>query len=304
MKSLKSLAFLGILLIAIGLNACTQKPPETICFGLIADIQYCDCETRGSRFYQNSLTKLDICIADLNQRKVQFTVNLGDLVDRNTPDNLEAVLIHLNKLDNKVYNTTGNHDYGGITDNEILYTQLGMPASYYSFKQGKWRFIMLNTNEVASYANIAGTPLESELEVMKEQITLSDRKNGASYNGGISREQMDWLRDELESAQKKKENVVVFSHHPLYAAPGLTALNDLEILKVLSSFPCVKVGISGHHHPGDFGTYKNIPFITTEGMIETENDNAYGIVEITADQIILTGKGRTRSYTLPITKTL
>lgn len=299
MKNLKPLAFLAIFFLAIGLTTC-MKQPKTIRFGLIADIQYCDCETRGTRFYRNSLFKLDSCVADFNKEKVQFTVNLGDLVDRETPNNLEAILIRLNRLNNKVYNTTGNHDYDGITDNNALYNQLGMPASYYSFKQGEWRFIMLNTNEVASYANITGTPLEAELEAMKEQITLSGRKNGASYNGGISRKQLDWLRQELESAEKKKEKVIIFSHHPLYAAPGLTALNDLEILEVLSSFSCVKAGISGHHHPGDFGTYNNIPFITTEGMIETENENAYGIVEITTDQITLTGKGRTKSYTLPL----
>jgi len=299
MKNLKSLAFLGVLAICFSLTTCMQKP-KTIRFGLIADIQYCDCETRGSRFYRNSLIKLDSCIDFLNQEKVQFTVNLGDLVDRDTPDNLEAILVRLDRLNNKVYNTTGNHDYGGITDNETLYTQLGMPASYYSFQKGKWRFIMLNTNEVASYANITGTPLEAELAALTEAITLSGRVNGASYNGGISRRQLEWLHNELESAEKKKEKVIILSHHPLYAAPGLTALNDLEILEVLASFPCVKAGISGHHHPGDFGIYKDIPFITTQGMIETKKENAYGIVELTADQIILTGYGRTKSHTLPV----
>lgn len=45
-----------------------------------------------------------------------------------------------------------------------------MPSEYYSFKKGDWVFIMLNTNEIASYANIAGTPKENEWNRMQEQI--------------------------------------------------------------------------------------------------------------------------------------
>lgn len=298
MKRLVSL--LNALLFCLLLSACTSKETQTIRIGIIADIQYCDCETKGSRFYRNSLSKLEAAVNDLNQEDVHFTVNLGDLVDRDTPDNLDEVLTRLEKLENGVYHTTGNHDYNGVYDNEVLYKQLGMPSSYYSFTNGDWRFVMLNTNEVASYANVGGTPLEAELNAMMEQIRESGGKNGASYNGGISKKQLAWLKQELENAQKKNEKVIVFSHHPLYASPGLTALNDQEILDVLSAYSCVKAGICGHHHPGDFGTYEGIPFITTEGMIETESSNAYGVLKLTKKQIILTGKGRTKSYTLKI----
>lgn len=300
MRNLNRFAFMSVLVGCLSFTMCAQKQAKNIRFGLIADIQYCDCETRGNRFYRNSLEKLNTCVDDFNKEDLAFVINLGDLVDRDTEKSLDTILSILDKSDAEVYNTTGNHDYDGVTDNEVLYTRLGMPSSYYSFIREDWRFIMLNTNEVASYANVTGTPLEEELENMMEQIRLTARKNGASYNGGVSKKQLDWLKQELVTAEEQKEKVIIFSHHPLYAAPGLTALNDLEILGVLSSFSCVKAGISGHHHPGDFGTYNDIPFITTEGMIETEEENAYGIVEITDNQIILTGKGRTKSYTLPI----
>lgn len=299
MKQINLLSVSAVLLVLI-FGACNPQKDAVIRVGIIADIQYCDCETRGTRFYRNSLLKLEQCVEDLNRRQVDFSVNLGDLVDRDTENNMGAILTRLDKLDSKVYNTTGNHDYEGVEDNKALYKQLGMPDTYYSFAKGKWRFVMLNTNEVASYANVEGTILETELEEMQKAIAESGRKNGASYNGGISKKQLDWLRQELEAAQKNKEKVIILSHHPLYAASGLTALNDLEIIEMLSAYPCVKAAISGHHHPGDFGTYKNIPFITTEGMIETESENAYGVLELMDHQIILTGEGRTKSYTLPI----
>lgn len=271
-------------------------------FGVLADVQYCDCETRGNRFYRNSLSKLEACVTDLNRENVQFTVALGDLSDRETNRHLPAVLQVLETLKQPVYHTPGNHDYGGITDNEALYRQLGMPSSYYSFTREGWRFILLNTNEISTYSNISGTEKEAELQSMWKRIEESGRSNRETYNGGIGREQLKWLKEELDTARQNHESVLLFSHHPLYAAPGLTALNDLEILELITGYACVKGVISGHHHPGDYGEYKGIPFIVTEGMIETEAENAYGIVDIYKDRLQFTGKGRSRSHTIPLSE--
>lgn len=46
--------------------------------GLIADIQYGDCETSGSRFYRSSINKLRDAVKEINGNNVSFTVNLGD----------------------------------------------------------------------------------------------------------------------------------------------------------------------------------------------------------------------------------
>lgn len=295
MKNSNRAYILAILLLFSYFNFLkSQEENPLIRFGLIADIQYCDCEPRINRFYRQSLEKLDTCIADLNSKNVQFTVNLGDLIDR-APEDLTPILLRLNKLNKKVYNTTGNHDYHGFTDNKVLYKRLNMPADYYAFKKKGWRFIVLNTNDIASYSKIKGTPKEEELTCMHKRILSENRKNGQEWNGGIGKKQMDWLQTQLDNAQKKNENVIIFTHHPIYAAEGLTALNDHEILDLLTQYSCIKVIFSGHHHEGAFGEYKNIPFVTIEGMVETET-NAYGIVDIYSDKIILTGKGRSRSY--------
>jgi hypothetical protein len=49
--------------------AAAQRIRPVIRFGIISDIQYCDCETGGSRYYRNSLHKLA-----LNDREVLSTV--------------------------------------------------------------------------------------------------------------------------------------------------------------------------------------------------------------------------------------
>lgn len=296
MTGFRRLVVLSIMyLFCLRNQAYGQDAVPLIRVGIIADIQYGDLEAKGTRFYRNSLGKLESCIADLNRREVHFTLNLGDLTDRN-PADLQPVVDRLKALDRRVYNITGNHDYVGVSNNKALYGQLDMPGGYYAFKQGKWLFVMLNTNEVASYANIAGTSKQKELEKMLERIRQDGRSNDKDWNGGVSARQMKWLRKLLGKAEKKQENVLVFSHHPLYPAKEFTALNDKEILQTLSGFSCVKGVISGHHHVGAFDTWQKIPCITTEGMIETEDTNAYAVLDIYEDRFVLTGIGRSRSY--------
>ncbi|MCD2421174.1 metallophosphoesterase [Niabella pedocola] len=296
MKKNRAIWLLCILMLSIHLTH-GQAGGSGIRFGLIADIQYGDCDTRGTRFYRNSLKKLEDCIDTLNHQQVAFSINLGDITDRN-PQDLEPVLQRLKKLKRQLYTTPGNHDYKGVADNKTLYKKLHMPGEYYSFKKGNWRFVMLNTNEVAAYSNVTGTWKEKELSNMMERIRADKAHNGAEYNGGISSAQFSWLKSILQTAQKKGERVLIFSHHPFSCADGLTALNDKEVVSLLSGYSCVKAVIAGHHHTGAFCYEGKIPFIVTEGMIETEHANAFGIIELTDGELILRGYGRTRSYKL------
>ncbi len=250
--------------------------------GLVADIQYADCDAAGNRYYRSSLEKLEQAVEELNREGVAFTVNLGDLVDRDTEQNLGPVMERLGELDAPVYNITGNHDYGGVTDNEALYRRMGMrgEGGYYSVREAGWRFVMLNTNE-----------------------REPDMPPGASYNGGVGREQMEWLEGELGEAREEEENVLVFSHHPLYGVRGLMALNHEAVAEMLAEYnDVVRGAIAGHHHAGAYGEWGGIPFITVEGMVETEGENAFSVVSVYGNKIEVEGRERAKSYTIQWSK--
>ena len=265
--------------------------------GLIADPQYADKDAHGSRFYRNSLDKLDSAIAAINAEEVDFTVILGDLVDVG-PKDLAPVLERLDKLGKPYYTILGNHDYVDVEDGAALYKIYKMPSSYYTVEQGDWLFILLNTNELAEYATTAGSAQRDEWQTLSNELKAAKRSNNQPWNGGISSEQLKWMERQLEKAQSTRKKVIVFTHHPLYPENGLETLNNREILALIEKYPSVKAVISGHHHQGNFATYKNIPMITLEGMVETSNQNAYGLLELGEYQLYIRGEGRLTSRAL------
>ncbi len=274
-----------------------QQSIPVLRFGVIADIQYADKDDHGSRFYRKSLEKMENCIANLNQEKLAFNVVFGDLVDQG-PKDLPPVIELLNTLKANYQNVLGNHDYVNVNDREQIYQQFNMPSPYYAFEKANWMFIVLNTNEVSEYGSNIDSPFRKEWEELANSLKKDGRKNMLPWNGGISSIQLTWLENKLKKAQENKQNVLVFSHHPLFPETGYEALNNREILNVLDKYNHVKGIISGHHHTGNFAYYHKIPSITLEGMVETASENAYGVIELYHNKIVLIGQGRMTSRTL------
>lgn len=300
MKNIKLYCLIILVaLFSISTEAAERGESPLLQFGLVADIQYADCDPVESRYYRNSLSKLGESIEYFNREGVEFIVNLGDIVDRDFRD-LDAVVSHLDRADSRVYNTTGNHDYSGVTDNRELYKKLGMPHDYYSFESEGWLFVMLNTNEIATYSNIEGSDKEEELTAVLESLKSEGAPQGEVWNGGVSREQLEWFDALLAEAEREGKRVVVFTHHPLYPLHDAVALNSADILNVMERYSVVKALFSGHVHSGGFALYKDIPLIIVEGMLETESANAFGIVKLYDDRIVIEGRGRLTSRILPL----
>lgn len=261
---------------------------------LIADPQYADKDTHGSRYYRNSLAKLDSAVSAINAQEVDFTITLGDLVDMG-PKDLPPVLQRLDKLHMPVYNIMGNHDFVDVEDPTELYKYYRMPKPYYTVAKGEWLFILLNTNELASYASREGSSERHAWQSLSEGLQKANRKNNQAWNGGLGLRQLKWLEKQLRRAKSKGKKVIIITHHPLFPENGLEALNNREILSIIDRYPVVKAVFSGHHHPGNFASYKGIPMFTLEGMIETADQNAFGILELNENQLILHGVGRMAS---------
>lgn len=291
---------LSLYFLFIGMALIPGKNQNTgIKFGLFADSQYCNCDAAGSRFYRNSIAKLKECISNFNlEAKLKFVVGLGDLIDRDIAsfDSLHNVLETSSK---KIYHLTGNHDYEvEAAQRNKVSAKLGLKRTYYEFSIGKWRFVFLDGNEITLKS---GDPaIVAEASVMLENLKAAGKPNAYEWNGGISREQLQWLNKVLETADRKNQNTILFCHYPLLPYEAHALWNHEEVLEMIEEHKSVKAYFNGHNHAGNYLLRNGIHFITFKGMVETENENAYALVTLKADRIIVEGYGREPSRELMI----
>jgi len=233
-------------------------------------------------------------------QKVDFIINGGDCI----MDSLEAdktktqtqwdlyksILKKNNSL--PVYHTIGNHDVWGWfikqdrPEADKLYGKvwavetLEMKKRFYSFSQGKWHFIVLDSTQL----NPAG-----------------------GYIGKIDEEQMAWLQSELAAVPADKF-ICIVSHIPILSiCAGLffdknEANGDLKIQrnlmhsdfltlkKIFVKYPNIKVCLSGHIHLQDEVDYLGIKYYCNGAISGNwwsgafqEFDPAYAVIELFDD---------------------
>lgn len=259
--------------------------------GVFADCQYCDCETAGTRFYRNSLQKLDDCINQFNTNKeLDFVVGLGDLIDRNILS-FDSVNSILSKSKKAVYHVIGNHD---LSVEKSLFEnvpeKLNLHKTWYSVTKKGWRFIFLNGNDITYHSN--NKEIVKEAEKISSKLKNEGKPNYHDWNGGIGSTQMKWLEEELQNASDKKQKVAVFCHYPILPFEAHALWNSEEVLAILSKFSCVKVYLNGHNHAGNYVFQNGIHFVNLKGMVETETENAFSEITFSDEKIEIEGFGR------------
>jgi manganese-dependent ADP-ribose/CDP-alcohol diphosphatase len=273
----------------------SQKP--LFSFGIISDVQYCDCEPEGNRFYRLSASRLREAVNTFRTDSVSFIVNLGDLIDRGY-ESYKPVLDMLDSSGLQVYHLKGNHDYS-VDNRYKKHLPLPIPdkTGYYSFKHGNFRFIALDGNEVSIYAATSKAAIkkaESYISLLKDSGSL----NAINWNGGISSRQLAWLKVQLDEATANNENVFILCHFPLYPENIHNLLNYKEVNSLLGNYNIIIACFSGHNHSGNYGNFNMIHFVTMKGMVDSNNKTSYAIVEVYDNKIWIKGAGREKSQIL------
>ncbi len=291
-KHLLTLIFLWLI------TSFSLSAQEPVKIGVFADCQYCDCDPNAgmNRYYRNSLKKMEDCIATYNSDKeIRFVVGLGDLIDRDFAS-FEPVNNILDKSKRRVYHVTGNHDLE--VEKPMLHLvprKLGMKHTYYTVRRDNWQFIFLDGNEITTKSN--DPEIVEQANAWMKKLKEEGKRNGQTYNGGISEKQFQWLEEQLKTAEKKNRNVILFCHFPLLPATAEVLWNAEEVIPVLEKYSCVKAWINGHNHAGNYAEQNGIHYINLKGMVDTEDQTAYSIIQFSDDKIEIKGFGREESQT-------
>ena len=240
-------------------------------FGIVTDAHYADAAPQGSRHYGESVAKMAECVKLMNDKKVDFLVELGDFKDQGKPVSEKDTLKYLKTIEKIFgqfkgprYHVLGNHDADSISKEQFLArvenTGIERKSKYYSFDSNKWHFVVLDANYKADGSDY-------------------DHGNFNWTDTNISREELDWLKEDLVSTSKP---VIVFIHQQLDGKGSHYVKNAAEVRLILQESKRVLAVFQGHNHAGHYSHIENIHYYTLKAMIEGAGDknNSYAIVEV------------------------
>ena len=264
--------------------------------GLIADIQYCNCATEGSRNYRNSVEKLEEAIKTINHETVNFTVEVGDLIDRDF-DSFTPMCQQMNTLTAKWIFIPGNHDFN-VADSlkEKVWKMIPAKKGYGSETIGNVRLIYLNGFENSIVAWPKGTAEHKENKARLDKLGKEKAKNASDWNGGLGKKQLEWIKDQVEKANTAHQKLVVFGHQPIIPGDEHSLWDSKKLIRILAGYQHQVLYLCGHKHSGGDHTIGNIRVLNLKGMIE-QPVSSFGILSIYSDRYELKGFGNQWSTT-------
>ncbi|MCX6246133.1 MAG: metallophosphoesterase [Bacteroidetes bacterium] len=285
------------LLFFISLPGMGQEPkPVTV--GIFTDCQYCNCEPGTERYYRLSTTKLDSCIKEFNTLNLDGVFHLGDMIDHGY-ESYDSILPRFRQFRAPLHLVLGNHDYMIKKQYKPgLPGHIGMKEDHYRVDLGQWTFLVLNGDDLSYVA----PQTRVQKEERNEQVSILYSNlgvNGMIWNGGIGIEQMKWLDAQLTDAGKENRKVIVVCHFPLFSRSDHNLFNRDELFAMIARYPCVKAYFCGHYHSGSYTRKEGIHIVNFKGMVNT-GVNAFAVVTLTADSILIRGYGRETSRRLGV----
>lgn len=232
--------------------------------GMITDLHYADKDARGSRHYRESLQKIEEATRSFQTAKVDFVVELGDLIDEAKDAITETAWLQeidskFKKMPGRRNYVLGNHCVATLSKTDFLKT-VGQEKSYYSFDAKGVHVVVLDA---------------------------CFRKDGVEYDQGnfnwqdcaIPAKELNWLRSDLKST---KLPTVVFVHQRLDDTERYSVKNASEVRGVLEKSGKVMAVFQGHNHKNEHREVNGIHYCTLTAMVEGrgEANNGYAILTV------------------------
>lgn len=253
--------------------------------GLITDLHYADKPPARTRFYRETLAKLEEAATVFSERSPDFLVELGDLID--AADSVELEQRYLKRINRELsaicparHYVLGNHCVDTLTKDEFL-EGVEQENSYYSFDRGDFHFVILD----ACFRG-DGQPY--------------GRKNFQWTDTQLPQQELSWLAADLQATNKK---AIVFAHQRLDVSNQHGVKNNAAVRDILESAGNVLAVFQGHSHQNDLNHIGGIHYCTLVAMVEGSGaeNNGYSVVDIHSDGTIhLKGFRKQNSHDWPV----
>ena len=270
-----------------------QQPPKSVAdaapaslrFGMLTDVHFADKAPSGTRFYRQSIGKLQQTVEQFQKDQPQFIVALGDMIDAAEQVDvekgyLEKVTSILETAPGDKHYVLGNHCVSTLTKKEFL-AGVKQQESNYSFDVGEYHFVILDA-------------------CFREDGQPYGRNNFTWTDSNIPTEQLDWLGTDLAAANK---TTIVFAHQRLDPTDSHSVRNAAEVRSILEQSGNVHTVFQGHSHANSHQEIEGIHYCVLAAMIEGSGaeNNGYCTVDLLdGNTIKLTGFHQQDDYHWPI----
>ena len=277
---LKTAAFIGI---SSGFSGCSYTSASRVksCFGIVTDSHYADADPWNNRFFRESTDKMAECVELMNDQKVNFLIELGDLKDQDrvpseekTIDYLRTIEKVFQQLNGPTYHVLGNHDMDSISKEQfrenIKNTNIRESTGYYSYDLKGVHFVVLDAN-------------------FRSDGIAYDRGNFNPMDAYIPENELNWLKRNLADTTLPS---IIFCHQQLGGRGGTYVRNAETVRNILQESGKVLAVFNGHEHRGGYALVEGIHYYTLKAMVDGTGpeNNSYAIVEILNDNsIVVTG---------------
>ena len=248
-------------------HASESGRAASVSFGLMTDLHYADKSPRGSRHYRETLLKLEEASDAIQKEQPNFVIELGDFIDaaasvETEQKYLRTINRRFEPICEKRHYVLGNHCVDTLTKEEFL-GEIGQEKSYYSFDEGNFHFVVLD-----SCFKGDGTPYQ--------------RKNFEWTDANLPEQELDWLREDLKATEKP---TVVFAHQRLDVGNNHGVKNAPDARKILESNGKITAVFQGHSHQNDLKWISGIPYCTCVAMVEGSgaSQNGYSVANLFPD---------------------
>ncbi len=260
-------------------------------FGMVADLHYAERpslpDDPGQRCFNDAPLKLRDCIDEMNARKVDFLIELGDFKDmmptkEATLKCLDDIEKAFTRFNGPRYHVLGNHETDCITKSEFLahISNAGQkkPLAHYSFSVGNVTFIVLDANYTSKMEDYSPGNFDFR-------------------DSNVPPDQVEWQKGVLASAPGP---VIVFAHELIDpACPDVFRIkNAAELREIFEKSGKVRAVFTGHHHVGHSAVHNGIFYYTLRAMAQDaypENNSYAEVTLYDSGRIVVQGFAKAAS---------
>ncbi len=250
--------------------------------GLVTDMHFADKPAAGTRYYRETLGKLEEAGKRFRDSPIDTLIELGDFID--AAESVELELKYLDEIQRSfrscvmiVIMSLGNHCVDTLTKEEFL-NGVGQEKSFYSFDRNETHFVVLDA-------------------CFRSDGTAYGRKNFQWTDANIPQEEIRWLKDDLA---KTEYPTIVLAHQRLDPSGNHEIKNSAEVRAILEASVRFAWFCKATVTKMTCRIISGIHYCTLVAMVEGSgvDSNGYSILEILDDGTYrLEGFRQQKSYT-------